>query len=166
MNRKIYSAFDGASPTTVAQAKFALPAALATLVQIGVPATTPIVVLEWNFSIDTPASAATVIMELLQTDVAAGAGTSLTPTKWGDPNAVASLCVGGAALTMFNDGAITEGTVAATRVFDAHLITPPFLYSKQFPLGREPEVAISTFLRIRATASVACNCICNILWEE
>jgi hypothetical protein len=74
--------------------------------------------------------------------------------------------VGGAALTSYNDGAITEGTITATRMFDSIVCVPPFVYSKQFPLGREPEMGISKFLRVRATASVACNAYSYVIWEE
>jgi hypothetical protein len=67
---------------------------------------------------------------------------------------------------MFNDGAITEGTTTAARVFDAQLLPPTAPYVKQFPLGREPEVPISKFLRIRTTAPAAVNAVCYLIWEE
>jgi len=164
--RKLYLAANGASPTTAAQVVFAVPAAITTLQQVATPSTTGILIVEWGFSVDTPASAGTVKVELLQTDVAAGSAASLTPTVWGDPNAPASLCVGGAALTMYNDGSITEGTITVVREFDIQYITPPFVYVKQYPLGREPEVPISKFLRVRMTPSVALNAYSYILWEE
>jgi hypothetical protein len=164
--RKIYIAANGPSPTTAAQALFAIPAAITTLQQVATPSTTGILILEWGFSLDTPASAGKVQMELIQTDVAAGSAASLTPTLWGDPQAPASLCIGGAALTMYNDGSITEGTTTAARIFDVVVATPPFVYAKQYPLGREPEVPISKFLRVRATPSVAVNGYSYIIWEE
>jgi hypothetical protein len=166
MTRKLYFAANGASPTTAAQVIMATTAAINTLLQIATPTTTPITILEWGISLDTPASASIVKAELLQTDVAATAGTSLTPTVWGDPNAPASLCVGGTGATMFNDGAITEGTITAARMFDVQVLVPPFVYVKQYPLGREPEVPVSKFLRIRVTASVTVNAYCYIIWEE
>jgi len=140
--------------------------ALNTLLQVATPATTGIIVLEWGISFDGSAAATPVAVELLQTDVAATAGTSLTPTIWGDPNAPASLCVGGTGATMFNDGAITEGTITAVRMFDVQLIAPTNQYVKQYPLGREPEVPVSKFLRIRTTAPAAVNAYCYIIWEE
>jgi len=164
--RKIYFAANGASPTTVAQVKMACTNALNTLLQVATPATTGIIVLEWGISFDGSAAATPVAVELLQTDVAATAGTSLTPTIWGDPNAPASLCVGGTGATMFNDGAITEGTITAVRMFDVQLIAPTNQYVKQYPLGREPEVPVSKFLRIRTTAPAAVNAYCYIIWEE
>lgn len=166
MARKLYIAYNGASPTTAGQVKMAVTTSINTLLQIATPSTTGIVIVEWGISFDGSAAAVPVLVELLQTDVAATNGTSLTPTIWGDPNAPASLCVGGTGSTMFNDGAITEGTITATREFDVQLIAPTNQYVKQFPLGREPEVPVSKFLRVRTTAPAAVNAITYIIWEE
>lgn len=164
--RKLYFAANGASPTTAAQVKMATTASINTLLQVATPATTGILVVEWGISFDGTAAATPIAVELLQTDVAATAGTSLTPSIWGDPNAPASLCVGGTGATMFNDGAITEGTIAATRMFDLQLVPPTSSYVKQYSLGREPEVPVSKFLRIRVTAGTGVNAYCYIIWEE
>lgn len=166
MPRKIYFAANGASPTTAAQVKMATTAAINTLLQVATPSTCSIVVLEWGISFDGSSAATPIACELLQTDVAATGGTSLTPTIWGDPNAPASLCVGGTGSTMFNDGAITEGTITAVRMFDVQLVAPTNQYVKQFPLGREPEVAVSKYLRVRVTAGTSVNAYCYIIWEE
>ncbi len=143
----------------------ATTAAINTLLQVATPSTTGITVIEWGISFDASAAAVPILVELLQTDVAATAGTSLTPTIYG-VDSTASLCVGGTGATMFNDGAITEGTITATRVFDAQLIAPTNQYVKQFPLGREPYVPVSKFLRVRVTAPVTVNAITYIVWEE
>jgi len=50
-----------------------------------------------------------------------------------------------------------EGTITATRVFDAQLVAPTNQYIKQYPLGREPIVDVGTSLRIRVTAGAAVN---------
>lgn len=165
--RTLYFAANGASPTTAAQVVMATTTSINTLLQVATPSTTGILIVEWGISFDgVTASNAPVKCELLQTDVAATAGTSLTPTIWGDPNAPASLCVGGTGATMFNDGAITEGTITATRMFDVQLVPPTTGYWKQYPLGREPEVPVSKFLRIRVTAANAVNAYCYVIWEE
>lgn len=164
MTRKLYFAANGASPTTAAQVVVATGTSIKTLQQVATPATTGLTIVEWGISVDTPASSGTVKVELLQTDVAATGGTSLTPTVWGDPNAPASLCVGGTGATNFSPSA--EGTITAVRMFDVQLLVGPFVYVKQFPLGREPEVPISKFLRVRVTASVTVNAYSYIIWEE
>jgi len=163
---KLYIAFNGASPTTAGQVKMAVTTSINTLLQIATPSTCPITIIEWGISFDGSAAATPGLVELIQTDVAATGGTSLTPTIWGDPNAPASLCVGGTGATMFNDGAITEGSITATRQLDAQLIAPTNQYVKQFPLGREPQVPVSKFLRVRTTFGAAVNAICYVIWEE
>lgn len=163
--RKLFMIANGAPPTTAPQAVLSLPTGTVTVLQVATPSTMGITVVEWGFSIDTPASAGTVKMELMQTDVATTSGTSVTPTAWADSDDV-SLCVGGASLTMFNDGSVGEGVITATRVFDPQLVVPPFVYVKQYPLGREPSIPVSKFLRIRASTSVICNCYSYVIWAE
>ena len=159
-----YIAFNGASPTTAAQVVVATGTAIKTLLQVATPATVDIHVIEWGISFDGSAAATPIKVELLQTDVAATSGTSLTPTLYGNPNAPASLCVGGTGATNFSP--TVEGTITATRVFDAQLIAPTNQYVKQFPLGREPWIPVSKFLRVRVTAGATVNCYTYIIWEE
>lgn len=159
-----YIAVNGASPTTAAQVVVATGATIKTLLQIATPATAEIKVLEWGISFDGFAAAAPVKVELLETDVAATGGSSLTPTKWGNPNGPVSLCVGGAALTNYSPSG--EGTITAVRIGDVQLIAPTNQYVKQYPLGREFMVGISKFLRIRVTAAGTVNCYAYIIWEE
>lgn len=51
-------------------------------------------------------------------------------------------------------------------MFDVQLIAPTSQYVKQFPLGREPEVPVSKFLRVRVTAPAAVNAYAYVIWEE
>jgi hypothetical protein len=164
MPRKLYFAANGASPTTAAQVVVATGTSIKTLLQIATPSTTNLTILEWGISFDGSAAATPIKVELLQTDVAATSGTSLTPTIWGDPNAPASLCVGGTGATCFSPSA--EGTITAVRMFDVQLIAPTNQYVKQYPLGREPEVPISKFLRVRVTAGASVNAYTYVIWEE
>jgi hypothetical protein len=161
----IYWAANGASPTTAAQVPVATGAAIKTLLQIATPSTTGISVIEWGISFDgVTASAVPGKVELLQTDVAATSGTSLTPTIF-SIDTTASLCVGGTGATCFSPS--TEGTITATRVFDVQHITPNGgLYVKQYPLGREPFITVSKFLRVRVTFAATVNAYTYIIWEE
>jgi len=160
---KQYIAFNGPSPTTAAQVAVTTGTAIKTLLQIATPSTTDIKVIEWGISFDGSSAATPIKVELLQTDVAATV-TSLTPTIWGNPNAPASLCVGGTSATGYTSTA--EGTITATREFDVQFIAPTNQYMKQFPLGREPWVPVSKFLRVRVTAGAAVNAYCYVIWEE
>ena len=137
-----------------------------TMIQIGVPAGISIVIKEWGFSFEDFAALKPINVELIDTAVAATGGTSLTPTKWNDPNAEASKCIGGAALTMFTDGAVVDGTPTGVRTLDAVLNpnTQPFRW--QFPLGVEPMVAASRFVRFRVKADASVFMRGYIIWEE
>lgn len=159
---KQYIVFNGVTPTTAAQVVVTTGTAIKTLLQVATPATTGITIIEWGISFDGSAAATPIKCELLQTDVAATV-TSATPTIWGT-DTTASLCVGGTAATGYTGSA--EGTITATRVFDAQLLAPTNQYWKQFPLGREPIVPVSKFLRVRVTAAAAVNAYCYIAWEE
>jgi hypothetical protein len=160
---KLYIAANGASPTTAAQVAVTTGVAIKTLLQVATPSTTAIRVVEWGVSFDGSAAATPIKCELLQTDVAATV-TSLTPTQFNDPNAAASLCVGGTAATGYTASA--EGTITATRMGDVQFVAPTNQYIKQFPLGREFEIPVSKFLRVRVTAGAAVNAYCYIIWEE
>ena len=61
--------------------------------------------------------------------------------------------------------ATAEGTITATRMFDVQLIAPTNQYVKQFPLGREPCIKNTEFLRIRVKAGTAVNAYCYIIFE-
>ena len=161
---KLYIAANGTEPTTASRVAVATGAAIKTLLQIATPSTTPISIIEWGISFDGASAAVPGIIELMQTDVAATTGSALTPTLLNDPWAPPSLCVGGAALTCFSPSA--EGTITTVRTFDTQQIAPTNQYIKQFPLGREPQVPISKFLRIRVKFPVTVNAICYVIWEE
>jgi len=164
MAHKLYFAANGASPTTASQVAVATGTAIKTLLQIATPSTTGIVIVEWGLSFDGSSAVTPGIVELIQTDVAATSGTSLTPSIWGDPNAPPSLCVGGTGATCFSPSA--EGTITATRMFDVQQVAPTNQYVKQFPLGREAEVPVSKFLRIRVKFGTTVNVIAYLIWEE
>lgn len=160
---KLYIAYNGASPTTAAQVPVATGAVIKTLLQIATPSTTGLTVVEWGVSFDGSAAATPGKVELLQTDVAATVS-SVTPSLYNDCQGVPSLCIGGSALTGFTASA--EGTITATRVFDSQLVAPTNQYVKQFPLGREPVIPVSKFLRIRVTFAVTVNAYAYIIWTE
>lgn len=164
MNRR-YIVFNGAVPTTASQVAVATGTAIKTLQQIATPATTGLVVVEWGITFDGVSSTAVPgICELIDTDVAATSGTSVTPTPFSHER-VASLCVGGTGATNFSP--TVEGTPGATsRVLDAIHIPPTSGYVKQFPLGREPYVAVSRFLRVRVKFAATVNAISYVIYEE
>lgn len=159
----LYFAANGVPPTTAAQVAVTTGTVIKSLLQIATPSTTEIRVVEWGISFDGSVAATPIKVELLQTDVAATV-TSVTPTLFNEPSSSASLCVGGASAT--GHTATAEGTITATRVFDVQFIAPTNQYIKQYPLGREPQIPVSKFLRVRVTAAAAVNAYCYVIWEE
>jgi hypothetical protein len=167
MAAEIFFSANGPSPTTAAQVPVTTGTAIKTLLQIATPATVGIRVIEWGISFDGSAAATPIRCELVDTatvaatvtaHVAAGVVAHNTPTG------PASLMTLGTTATGYT--ATAEGTITATRMGDVQFVSPTSSYLKQFPLGREFEVAVSRFLRIRVTAAAAVNAYCYIVWEE
>lgn len=159
----LYFAANGVPPTSAAQAPVTTGTVIKTMLQVATPATTRIKLVSWGVSFDGSAAATPGRVELLSCDGAATV-TSVTPTIWGEPADVASLCVGGASAT--GHTATAEGTLTNVRMFDVQFVAPTSQYVREFSLGREPTVAASKFVRIRVTFAAAVNAYAWIVWEE
>jgi hypothetical protein len=165
-----YKTWNGPMPTTAAQAKVTTGTAVKTMLQLATPSTRQMQLIAWGFSLDVAPGAASVV-ELLQTDVAATVtahvASGVQPL---DPNAPASLLTLGTAATGYT--ATAEGTPTATRVFDTKQIplaagATDLTYFYQWMPDERPIIAVSRFLRVRATfATSASNMTCWIVWDE
>lgn len=165
-----YKTWNGPMPTTAAQAKVTTGTAVKTMLQLATPSTRQMQLIAWGFSLDVAPGAASVV-ELLQTDVAATVtahvASGVQPL---DPNAPASLLTLGTAATGYT--ATAEGTPTATRVFDVKQIplaagATDLTYYYQWMPDERPIIAVSRFLRVRATfATSASNMTCWIVWDE
>lgn len=163
---KTYRIYNGPMVTTGSPASVATGTAIKTLLQIATPSTTPMRVTAWGISFDGSAAATPGKVELLQTDVAATVTAAVANDiyRYNDPNAPASLMTLGTTGTGYT--ATAEGTITNTRQGDTQLIAPTGQYVYQFPLGREFEVPVSKFLRIRVNFATTVNALCWIEWEE
>ncbi len=165
-----YKTWNGPMPTTAAQAAVTTGTTIKTMLQLATPATRQIQLIAWGFSIDDPPGADAVI-ELLQTDVAATVtahvASGVQPL---DPNAPASLLTLGTSATGYT--ATAEGSITATRVFDAQSLSSVsgeslLSYAYQWMPDERPIVALSKFLRVRATTpTTAVDMRCWIVWDE
>ena len=162
----LYWAANGAMATTAALAPVTTGTSIKTLLQIATPSTRSIKVVEWGISFDGSTAATPIKCELIQTDVAATvtAHVAAGVQPYEDPNAPASLMTLGTSATGYT--ATAEGSITATRTGDAQLISPTTLYVKQWPLGREFQVPVSKFLRVRVHAGAAVNAYTYIVWAE
>lgn len=166
----LYQIFNGPMPTTASQVAVTTGTAIKTLLQVKASATNVLRVVEWGISFDGSAAATPGIIELCETDVAATVTASVAndihkldaaALANGDPTT--NLIVVGTTSTGYTASA--EGTITAVRQLDAQHIAPTNQYIKQFPLGREPIVQISKFLRVRVKFAVAINAICYVTVE-
>jgi hypothetical protein len=165
-----YKTWNGPMPTTAAQQSVTTGTAIKTMLQVSTPSTRTLTLISWGFSIDDPPGADAVI-ELLQTDVAATVTAHVAAgVQPLDPNAPASLLTLGTANTGYTSSA--EGTTTAARVFDAVSLSSvsgesPFVYSYQWMPDERPVVAVSKFLRVRATTpTTAVDLRCWVVWDE
>lgn len=138
-----------------------------TVLQVGVPSTTDILVVGWGVSFDgTASSAVPVVCQLIEGAVAA-TGTSMTPETWGNVQSGASLCVGGSAATMINGTA--EGTITgAPRVLDQQHVHPQSGYGVWWTPSTAPTcgTTAASFVRIRCKAPAGVNVLPWISWLE
>jgi len=154
-----YKAFNGPMPTTAAQAVVTTGTTIKTLLQLK-----PFNLLKvkaWGISFDGAAAAAGIKCELLTTGTVFGTVTAYADADLHklDGNDQAAASVMGLTLGTSASGytCTSEGTITATKMFDAQLVQPTGQYAFQWPLGQEPTVVIGDALRIRVTAAAAVN---------
>jgi len=166
-----YHCWNGPMPTTAAQQSVTTGTAIKTMLQVATPATRQAQLISWGFSMDDYPGADSVI-ELIQTDVAATVTAHVAAgVQPLDPNAPASLVTLGTAATGYT--ATAEGATTATRTFDAVSLDStggsngPLSWSYQWMPDERPIIAVSRFLRVRATTpTTAVDLRCWIKWDE
>lgn len=156
--------------TTAAVPSVTTGTAIKTMLQLSTPSTRQLQVVAWGWSSDDPPGADGVI-ELIETDVAATVtahvAAGVQPLVPGMP---ASLLTLGTANTGFTSTG--EGSITASRAFDVVSLSSvsgesPLAYSYQFMPDERPIVAVSKFLRVRATTpTTAIDLRCWIIWDE
>lgn len=162
-----YRIYNGPMPTTAAQAPVTTGTAIKTLLQL--KPFNRMKIVAWGISFDGSAAATPIKCELLETGTVFGTVTASTDSDCvkmeGADQAAASVAglTLGTAATGYTCTA--EGTITATRVFDAQLIAPTNQYIYQFPLGQEPALIIGNATRIRVTAGTAVNALCWIEFD-
>lgn len=163
---RLYQAYNGVAPTTASLVAVTTGTAIKTMLQIATASTRAITVVEWGISFDGFTAALPGKIEFFGCTGAATVTTlnAADIVKYNNPGNEASTIQLGTGLSGFT--ATVEGTVANWRGFDNQFIAPTSQYIKQFPLGREPEALLSTFLRVRVLFGTAVNAYCYVLWAE
>ncbi|HEX3781751.1 MAG TPA: hypothetical protein VHX38_18970 [Pseudonocardiaceae bacterium] len=142
-----------------------------TLLQLATPTNRQLTVISWGYSIQTlPTTVGGGIIDLVSQNVAdtvtAHIASGLQPL---DPNLPASLLQLGTALSGYNASA--QGAVTTSRAHDSNFVnsvagTDELTYEYQFMPDERPIVAISSFLKIRATVMAGSSIICWVVWDE
>lgn len=167
---ELYLIGNGPMPTTAAFAPVTTGTAIKTMLQVKLGTQSKGKLVEWGISFDGSAAATPIRVECLETGtifatVTASAAADIM--KIGDPNGVdptTSAFIVGTTATGYT--ASGEGSIVATRFLDGpQLIAPTNQYIKQYPLGREPTLNVSTAIRIRVTAGAAVNAYCYMIIE-
>lgn len=170
MAEKTYHVMNGAAPGAAAAVPITTGTAIKTHIQIATNTTTPSIrFVEWWCEFDGSTAATPIRVELIrhtggpQTTLTAYAAADIA--RWNDPNAPTSSIQLGTALSGFSN-TTTEVTPTAAVSFETHFVPPTSGIYVQFPLGREPEVQVSAFARLRTTAGAAVNCYAGLVWAE
>jgi hypothetical protein len=163
-----YKAWNGPMPTTAAQQSVATGTSIKTMLQIATPSSRQITLISWGFSMSV-AELGTV--ELLETDVAATVtahvAAGVQPLVPGVPASLMTLSTSATGYT-----ASAEGSITTTREFDSQQIAGTagdneLNYDYQFMPDERPVIAVSKFLRVRASfLSTGTNFQCYVCWEE
>ena len=163
---QIYRIWNGVVPTTAKFVPVTTGTGLKTMLQLATPATQSIKVKAWGISFDGSAAATPGSVELLSctgaATVTALAATDATCIN--NPLDSGSRLTYGTSATGFTASA--EGTPANVDLLDVQHIAPINQYIYQFPLGDEPFIAVSRFVRVRVQFAAAINAICWVEWEE
>ena len=161
----LYHIFNGAASGAAHPVAVTTGTSIKTLLQVKASATNTIKIVEWGISFDGSAAATPIKVELCETSgaatVVASAAADITKMDGqalagGDPTT--NLIPVGTTSTGYT--ASGEGTPGTVRTWDIQFIAPTNQYIKQFPLGLEPVIQLSTFARIRVLAGTAVNAYC------
>lgn len=163
---KVYQAVNGAAGGAAAPVAVTSGTAIKTMIQLSTSANREARVVEWWWEGDASAAATPVKVE---TFYHSGGAATVTAFVAGDilkyeanaPNSQLTLGTTASGYT-----ASAEGTITGARGGTAHFVPPTSGIYMQYPLGREPEIPVSQFMRIRNTAGTAVNVYCGVAWEE
>ncbi len=138
----------------------ALVAATAkTVLELGTAATDKVHIVSWWVEFDGASPAAVPVkVEVGRFSAAVTTATTGTASKY-DPSE-------GANTVIVKHSTTVEGAGTAEAGMEIHRIHPQSGVIIQYPLGREAEMAVSTFFRIRVTAAAIVNVTAGIVWEE
>jgi hypothetical protein len=159
-----------ATPSTTNPTPSTTTAAVNIQLQLATPATKQLSLVEYGISFSGSPSAIPITLRVTGTSSSAltTAGTILPYNNMSSTGAavVASVLTSSTTACAFmNSGTAVAPAATVSTVLDAQLLTTN-TYVKQFPLAREPEVPVSSFLQLVVTAGTAATAYCYFIWRE
>jgi len=127
-----------------------------TLIELTTTSTMRATVLSWWVEFEGTSGTATPITVKIRRGTATITGTNLTVTKYTDKY--------DAAATTAKHTATAEGTASDT--LEVHYVHPQAGMLVQYPLDREIQIPVSSFLRLEVTAAASVNAAAGIVWQE
>jgi hypothetical protein len=163
---KQYSVYNGPAVTTTAPVPVATGTSVKTMIQLSTSASKEAKVIEWWSTGDASAAAVPGTAELLFHGSGAATVTAYVTAdiRKYEPNSVNCLLTLGTANSGYTASA--EGTPAGGTFSIVQQAPPTSGVYIQYPFGREPEMAASTFLRLRNKFAATVNTTCGVAWEE
>jgi hypothetical protein len=137
-------------------------------IQLDVPSTMRLQILEWGVSFDGSTAATPALVELVQASAASTMSTAHTSSTvlatGADGTATSRLNYGTTADTGYGNGAITSNTTEL--VFDKQYIAPTNQYIKMWPLGDYPMCDAGKFVQLRIKTTATVNALAYIRFRE
>lgn len=167
---RIFKAYNGPAPTSAQQLAVTSGTSVKTMLQLLTPATKGLWIVGWGVLHDGHSLCTSASAELLTNATGGATVTALNAadiTKLNNPDAEASLVTTGTTSGGYTSTA--ENTLTDVNVLDSVYLSPTVAdrHIQQWPLGREPHVAVNRWVRIRVTmAGNATNVRCWIEWGE
>jgi hypothetical protein len=166
---RLYMVGNWTRPTTAAPVVRPTGTAVQTLLQVATSSTQGLALCSWGISFSGFAAAAPINVELFNCTGAATMSTALAATdvsRISDPLGTETIPLQyGTTLSGYSTTTVTEGTVANYYSWDNQLIAPTSQYVRDWPLGREPSAALSTFVRVRVTSAASVNALCWLIFR-
>lgn len=138
--------------------------------QLQIPDSGQIELIEWGVSFDGSTAATPALLEVASTDAGSTCSSGHTTTTVKnllDPNGPASRLTMGTTGTGYGNGAITTNTTL--RMADRQYVAPTNQYVKMWPLGSYPKFgngATENFLQFRINTSATVNAIVYAVFNE
>ena len=174
MSTHRYKAWNSPMVTTAPMSPVGTGTTTKTMLQLATPSTRQITIISWGYEIDTlPTTTLLGKIDLIEADTGATivqhVASGLQPLLPGVP--ASQLLIATTGQTGYTSGSETAPTV--TRTLDQDMIlgatnlgASEAMYDYQFMLDERPVIAISKFLRVRATFGSNTNMLCWVVWEE